>query len=290
MSAPSALASSSGVPETPEHINWLKILHGFYPGAVREETFAKSTHQALEALGFRNENTLACVSVCRDEMCLPFVDLIDHKWKSPFVCITDDVGSERTVFTHTFVLSSLAGLLLLGRTGVGAAISHAIKAVDGRQRFIFYTLPHIGISREGILGEVERPGFSQLSHACGALVKIHSELKKGPLNLQLDPDDIEYSYLKEKLAKKLPPGGGLPSLKDLTDLTHQIIVEDLERLISLVVDREHADYAVITGVMVHAPNGRSYISPGKVYSVVQGKEEPLNYKAFVHHHHSHHHH
>jgi len=288
-----SLSSSVG-DESPEHVNWLKTLQHTYPGSIREESFTKSTHIALGELGFLNSNTLACVSVCRDEMCLPFLDLVDSKWKSPFVRLIDD-GTERVVYTHTFILSSLAGILLLGKTGIGAAISHSVKSVDGRQRFIFYTLPHIGVSSTGVIGEVERPGFVQLSHACGALVKLYGELQKGPLNLDFDPVDIEYTFLKQRIAPKLGAFKGAPSLKDLTELTHQVIIEDLEQLISLSVDKSKCDYAVLTGTLIHAPNGHSYVHPGKIYAVVHGREVPINYKAHVkhHHHHSpspHHHH
>jgi len=116
--------------------------------------------------------------------------------------------------------------------------------------------------------------------------------------LELDPHDVEYSYLKQKLIKKIKVfsedgSHALPTLKDLTNLTHEVIVEDLETLISQVVDTKSMDYAVLTGIMVHAPNGKSFIWPGQVYAHVEGKRVPLDFKAFSHHHthtSTHHHH
>jgi len=260
----------------PEKPSWEQSIQTHYPGAIREEAFVKTVTNTLNGLGFYNHNTLSCVSLCRDEMCSPFLDLIDQHWKQPFMQIPDDVGEEEILYTHSFILSSLAGMLFLGVTGMKAAVSHASCDKDGRQRFIFFAFPHIGISEKGILGEVERPGHATPSTACGALVALHSQLKEDYLHLEADPDDIEYSLLKQRLLKRMPLfSGKVPSIKELTDLTHKAIKEDLERLVKQTVDPEKADYAVLTGIQVHSPGGASYIWEGEMYTVISGEKTPL---------------
>lgn len=45
-------------------------------------------------------------------------------------------------------------MLFLGVTGMKAAVSHAPIDHTGRQKFVFFTFPHIGINDKGVLGEV----------------------------------------------------------------------------------------------------------------------------------------
>jgi len=255
---------------------WEQAIQHYFPGAIREEAFVKTTYAALNNLGFYNYNTLSCVSLCRDEMCSPLLDLIDQHWKAPFIKIRDEEGKSETLYTHSFLMSSLAGMLFLGVTGMKAATSHAPHDKEGRQKYVFYAFPHIGISDKGILGEVERPGHDNPSTACGALVHLHEQLKEEFLHLESDPNDVEYSLMKQRLLKRMPLfSGKVPSIKSLTELTYQAILEDLEKLIEIVVKPENADYAVLTGIQVHSPGGASYIWEGEMYTVISGKRENL---------------
>lgn len=260
----------------PDKPTWELAIQRHFPGAIREEAFVKQTVALLNSRGFYDYNTLSCVSLCRDEMCAPFMEMIDQHWKSPFMNIRDDDGKDETLYTHSFLLSSLAGMLFLGVTGMKAAVSHAPFDKEGRQRFVFFAFPHIGISEKGILGEVERPGHEKPSTACGALVHLHEELKEEFLHFELDPSDVEYSLLKQRLVRRMPLfSGKVPSIRELTELTHQAILEDLERLIHQVVEPEKADYAVLTGIQIHSPGGASYIWEGEMYTVIGGKKEPI---------------
>lgn len=107
---------------------------------------------------------------------------------------------------------------------------------------------------------VKRSGQTNPSFACGALVKCLNELKKEGIenNMKLpgvhEPDDVEYSILKQRLAriihrKKLDIL--TIDLADITKLAEEQITNDLETLISKTVDRNRADYAVFTGIQIH---------------------------------------
>lgn len=262
--------SGSGL-QTDPSLTWGPLLNHEYKGAMLEEDFVKQTHGILQYLGFETKHTLACVSLCRDEMCHPFLHSVSEQWKHPF-----NLSDGRVHHTHPFLFSSLAGLPLLGKLGFGAAISHGVPhSEDGRQRFVFYVLPHIGIGYKTgvgcVLGLAHRPGISEVSKTCGALVQLHSELTSGAVYPAIDPDDVEYSFLKTKLTERLGGTGPFPNLtlKDLTGHTYAVIVEDLEKLI-----KSHkyklTDYAVLSGILIHAPNGKSYVWPGKRYAFVNG--------------------
>jgi hypothetical protein len=47
----------------------------------------------------------------------------------------------------------------------------------GRERYVFFSFPHIGIDEVGEVGAISRPGRAKKSCACGALAKCLNEVK-----------------------------------------------------------------------------------------------------------------
>jgi hypothetical protein len=47
----------------------------------------------------------------------------------------------------------------------------------GRERYVFFSFPHIGIDETGEVGAISRPGRAKKSCACGALAKCLNEVK-----------------------------------------------------------------------------------------------------------------
>lgn len=225
-----------------------ETLQKHFPNSLLLEDYMSQTYQKLTSLGFTDDNSFACVSACRDEITKPLLDQTDAVWG------------------EVFNFSSLAGSLTLGKTGFAAAVSHA-PVIEGTERYVFIAMPHIAISEKGEIGVVYREGRSGASHACGALGAIVNEINGGKLHLQLDLDDIEQSIIKTKIFEKLEYGEK-PDLVRITKITHEIISEDLERLIE-VSDKEPFDYAVLTGIMIHGPHESNYIYPQNFYAVTE---------------------
>ena len=230
-------------------------LNRYFPGAVPQADCVFQTHRALQQLGFSAPNSIACVSVCRDELTLPLVTRIIEVWG------------------EAFNFSSLAGMLFLGKTGFSAAYHHAPRR-DGRERYVHFALPHIAIGEDGEIGYTIRPGHGERSSACGALMAFRDELISGQVDIDLDPNDIEQSLLKHRLFPKIRYGD-VPDLVYLTQLAQEAITEDLERMVSLLVDPDRSDYAVLTGIQIHGPEDRSYVWPGQLYAVVDGQCQSL---------------
>ena len=205
------------------------------PDAVPIDDFVTWSEWALARVGFRPSNALALVGVCRDELMEEFERAVAATWGRPF-----DVGA-------------LAGLVLVGRTGLSAALSH-VPGEDGRHRFAAFCFPHIGIDADGTVGRVQRRGMLRASSACGALASFRAELEQGEPALGLDSDDIEQSLLRMRLARELS-GRGAPSLLEITELTRQAAVADLQRFIDLARDRDPVDVAYLSGIVVHLPDG-----------------------------------
>lgn len=226
-----------------------KLFEKFY----KEYEFIKKSYDVLKSFGFTDENAIASVCVCRDEISQTVRSHIKRMWG------------------EAFNFSSLAGLFIAGKTGMKAFISHAPK-INNKQRYVFYAFSHIAIDENGNIRVCKRKGFEK-SHACGALCLFLKELAEGKINIRLDEEDIEESLLKRKLLKELKYGE-VPDLLSLTKITLKVIIEDLETIIEKVVDPKKADYALISGIQVHGPE-ENYIVPDKSYVIVDGEKRKL---------------
>lgn len=224
-------------------------LQAIYPGSITMSDYIAKTSAELLALGFDADNTQACASVCRDEITQPFVAAIQQAWG------------------EAFNLSSLAGMLFCGKTGLHAALGHA-PLVNGRKRCVFFVFAHIGIDAQGRSGYHVRKGHTQASSACGALAGFRKELLSGCVNLERDPDDVEQSLIKRRFIKEIPHNE-VPKLHVLTAMVEQALVQDIERLIGFTGDPAVLDYAVLTGMQIHGPE-QEYIRPGLAYAVTRG--------------------
>jgi len=234
-----------------------KIMNENFDRVIKEVDYVRKTYNALKDFGFNDDNSIASVCVCRDEISQTIRSIVKHIWG------------------EAFNFSSLAGMFTAGKTGLKAAIHHAPQ-VDSRERYVFYVIPHIAINEDGKSGFCKRRGIKEESSACGALCLFLSELHQGKLLIKLDEEDIEESLIKRRLLKEIPYGH-LPDLIELTKITRKVIQEDLENVIGKVVDTKKSDYAVFTGIQIHAPDA-NYIWPADSYVIANGGKVEIQIK------------
>jgi hypothetical protein len=230
-----------------------RVLQRFFPTVNTEADFVKETAHALHGHGFTADNTIAIVDVCRDEISQSILQVVRDAWG------------------EAFNLCTLAGMFFAGRTALTAAMHHAPRQ-DGRERFAFFSLPHIAVDGEGRLGVCERPGVGE-SNACGALNVFLKELQQGKRSLTLDENDLEQSLLKMRLIKEIPYGQ-VPDLLTLTRTVQRVALCDLEAALRPLVDLGHCDYAVLSGIQIHGPDG-NHVCPGPGYAVVKGARREI---------------
>jgi hypothetical protein len=236
-------------------VNFAQALSTHFPQSLEASEYVSRTLEGLRPHGFQATNTIACVSVCRDELTRPLVAHIQGVWG------------------EAFNFSSLAGMLYLGTTGFQAAHHHAPND-DGCERYVYFAFPHIAIDAYGEIGRCFRSNRKDVSHACGALLAFQKELAGGTVQLGLDPDNLEHSLLKQGLFRKLKYGE-VPDLIHLTKIASAVILEDLERMIQLTVDTSCNHYAVFTGIQIHGPDSHTSICPGIMYAVMNGQRHTL---------------
>jgi hypothetical protein len=235
-------------------VNFKIVRDEFFPGAIAEQDFIARTHAALVQLGFTRDNTIACACVCRDEIAQPLVARIHGAWG------------------EAFNLASLGGMFFAGATALRAAIHHAPNP-GGRERYIFYALAHIAISDQGKPGVCQRAGRTGGSIACGALDAFQKELASGTFSLMLDKQDVEYSLIKERLARETLFGQHI-DLIELTKLAQKASQRDLENAVQAVVNPAHSDYAIATGIQIHGPSD-NYVWRADFYAVIHGIKRDL---------------
>jgi hypothetical protein len=231
-----------------------RVMKKYFPKIHPESAFINKTYTVLNKYGFDADNTIAAVDVCRDEISQPFISIVKEKWG------------------EAFNLCSLAGMFFAGKTGLMAAMHHA-PVVKGKERYVFYALPHIAVGARGQLGVCKRVGRTEDSNACGALNVFLGELKNKKPNLVMDNEDVELSLIRTRLLREIPYGQ-VPDLLTLTKIALSAIRDDFESALKQTVDTKHSDYAFITGVQVHAPDG-NFIWPAGSYVVVQNKKKKL---------------
>lgn len=239
-------------------------------GSLPSKEYVRLTAQILSRQGLNPSNTVPCVGVCRDEMCQPIVDEIEAEWGD------------------AFNMTSLGGMLTLGKTGLQAAMAHSPVDDNGREHYFFLAFPHISIDTAGV-GRCTRPGRNKPSKACGALAAFTNELSKGNVSTEADPLDPEYSYMKVALLDLIPPSSTPPDLLEVTKVAAQASLDQLEQLVAATVDPKKADYAICVGVLVHEQDlrprdakivgpQRQYVDqvyPTAFYSVVNGRKKDL---------------
>jgi len=244
-------------------VSFDQVLRDSYPGSLPEADLAGTLLARLTPLGFTRETTLTCIASCRDE--------ISQTWPA----------SMREIWGDAFNLAGLGGMIFAGKTGFGAALVHA-PIQDGRERYLFCVAPHIGIGAAGEPGVCERDGREAPSSACGALLGLSNELQQATPGPSDDPDDIEQGLIRRRFGERLNAEKAR-NLIHVTEAAHDLILEDLERLLAATVDRSKADYAVLSAIQIHGPGMKNYLQPRTFYAIVGGEKQefefPLGVKA-----------
>eukprot|EP00850_Spirogloea_muscicola_P019078 SM000183S03972 [mRNA] locus=s183:26829:29016:- [translate_table: standard] len=265
-----------------------------FPDCKPDAQYLDSVCAILKNYGFSKDNSIALIATCRDEITHHYYRKIDE------VChhsLPTSPANEllRTIacpcspmYGESFDMSALAGLVTCRPVGLKAGMSHAPDK-GGAEKYIFFAFPHIGIDKNGkpeSIGSIDRIGRTEASHACGALLAVHKLIEdNGSLSgAVLDPGELEFSFLKQRLGAHIQSSSQAPSsLADLTKLTMEVTLKELESCIERAPPADGADYAVITGVQIHAgadsfdgeKGFEDYIFPGNMYVVLNNKRTEI---------------
>ncbi len=186
---------------------------------------------------------------------------------------SDDVNSiqypTRTQeFLGPFKMGGLDGFPFTGLTGMGAFASHV---PDDGAVAIYYG-PHIGITKDGVIGEIHRHGQSKNSGCCGAakgaLSKLmHNLIVEGHItDIDYQMNTIEQILLnqKERILSASTP------LKEATEVIYEAIDKRIEELVAGT--KYNCKYLILLGgIHINSDTEIGSFSEAKKFDVIDLK-------------------
>lgn len=163
---------------------------------------------------------------------------------------SDDVNSiqypaRMQEFLGPFKMGGLDGYPFTGLTGMGAFSSH----VPDEGAVAIYYGPHIGISKDGKIGEIHRHGQSKNSGCCGAAKGALNKLMNN-LIVEGDITDLDYQMntieqilfcKKERILSAEIP------LMEATEVIYEAIRDRIEVLVAGA--KYHCKYLILSGAI-----------------------------------------
>ena len=213
-------------------VNWQELIRNHYATASRISALRNGLLQQLEdGLGGDRKTTLLATSFCSD-------DIVTSK------DISRDVWGP-------FTLGGLGGLPFGGRTAM-AAYAHHIP--DNGTALIVYG-PHIGITWQGVLGRMRRPGQSHDTSSCGALMAALEHMSSGGQEMPYVPlardDDQQQAYLEQSLMPFKSRILAAPSPeKEITEVAYALVHQQVHRLIEATRDQFHGRRIMFVGGVI----------------------------------------
>ncbi len=138
-----------------ENAEFDRLVKANFPGAISNKELETKVAKILEGKGLTPANTLLATSLCCDELARS---------------LEDDLNK---VYGHNFNLGGLSGFPFAGNTGFGAMSAHVPD--DGYCLLVH--APHVGITRDGVIGKVERSGIALIDNCCGSAIAASNYLK-----------------------------------------------------------------------------------------------------------------
>lgn len=186
---------------------------------------------------------------------------------------SDDVNSiqypaRAHEFLGPFKMGGLDGFPFTGLTGMGAFASHV---PDEGAVFVYYG-PHVGISKEGIVGEIHRIGQSKNTGCCGAakgaLNKLYNnQILEGHItDMDYQMNTIEQILLKEKeriMDAHIP-------LKEATEVIYEAIDKRIEALVANT--QYNCQYVILMGaILINSDSDMGSFTSTKKFDVINLK-------------------
>ncbi len=219
----------------------LDTLRNRFPDAVPVGTYLDRVATALDPFDFRPDATFAAVSICRDELTQQLIEQVAQRWHRPFA------------------VGGLGAMPSLGRTGWRACLSH-VPDTDGRGRLLVFGMPHLGIDRDGTVGQTLRRNQGKPTATCGAMVSLLDVVRTGDVG-SLPPglDDHEAQRLLRFVQDET---GAVPM--ELIELTHRAalaVEEEMWAELDALDAWREMDVAVLGGVQIHVPERSDHVWP-----------------------------
>jgi len=214
--------------------SWLmpKMLKANFPVAKPGYEAARRMLDALKPYGIHRNNVVYGHSISSDE-------------------INGDKGHLTRVLTQHFgtsyFLGGIGGVPYVGKTGFGAFAAHVPQ--DGHVVLVYG--PHIGMCPEGEMGKFFRDGQDDISTACDAAMTAWDQLTSGE-QVKADPQDLQLSWLREKLAPHVAELSKSSNLAvDLALKAYEIVEEEVFKIVN--TNFGMGNLVLLGGIQINMP-------------------------------------
>jgi Limiting CO2-inducible proteins B/C beta carbonyic anhydrases len=207
----------------------LDIIHKWYPKAITTIDSVNKIIDFVETeLDLEPRQVMLADSICSDD-----VNSIQYPARTQ-------------EFLGPFKMGGLDGFPFTGLTGMGAFASHV---PDDGAVFIYYG-PHIGITKEGTIGEIHRLGQSKNSGCCGAAKGALSKLA----NNQITAGNITELDYQMNTIEQILYAESVRVLNAQTPLFEatEVIYEAIDNRIGELVDgtKYNCKYVILVGAIL----------------------------------------
>jgi hypothetical protein len=207
----------------------LAIIRQYYPNAI---TTIDSVNRLIdfveEKLDLEPNQIMLADSICSDDVNSIQYPARAHEFLGPFK------------------MGGLDGFPFTGLTGMGAFASHV---PDDGAVFVYYG-PHIGVSKNGAIGEIHRLGQSKNSGCCGAAKGALNKLLADQIvagqvtELDYQMNTLEQILLREKdriLNAAIP-------IQEATEVIYEAIDQRIEELVANT--KYNCRYVILVGAIL----------------------------------------
>ena len=226
-----------------------RMVKSNFPGAISNKDLAKKVKKILAKKGFTPENTLLATSVCADELARVLEDeFID-------------------IYGTNFNLGGLSGFPFAGNTGWGAMSAH----VPDNGYCLTIHGPHVGITKDGQIGKVERSGIALVDSCCGSAIAASNYLScivdgSCPVDSNIQTfSDFQQGAVQELI---LPFGKRLSSAKNRMKELPYALYDSQDVMVTDIVNTGKGSIkkglAVLGGIQINTgPDTDDYFHPLK---------------------------
>lgn len=182
-----------------------------YPNALEIRSLEQKITSELNLNGFILSRTIWGTSICSDEINNSF-----------------NILSRQFVGPGPFHFGGISGIPFTGKTGVAAFASHI--PTNGNA-FILYG-PHIGISKQGTVGEILRQRQNSDSTCCGSIIAGLNSISSGE-GFETDPihDYQQHTVVNMLSKKKKEILAGNNTTMQSTEVAYEYIRDEIKSLV-----------------------------------------------------------
>ena len=210
--------------------DWRTNITREYPRALPIDDFRSDFLRWLtDDCDVQPETTLLATSFCADD-----------------IIVSKDIGDR---YWGPFLAGGLGGYPFGGLTAFSAFAHHV---PDHGTALLLYG-PHIGMSPEGALGQMQRPGQNHLTASCGSLMSALEQLKSSDPHRtgSASGDDPEQSRLLELLSShRTRILTAVNPKKEITEVAYELAHAQVERLIAATRGQFHGVRLVAVGGVI----------------------------------------